>query len=136
MVNLRELDLYTSYRLHWLPFEVARCPKLKRSRVSTRALYGNYKYRPPFPRLGDEGTKTIFATNRCSVCRQSCPRESVLQVWISLRVATDVLPLLVNACSDACIQRLPSPSQGYIDRPHTGGLELRQPPAEETPPGL
>ena len=49
MTSLEELDLYTSYRLHWLPYEVTRCRRLKRSRVSTRALYGNYKYRPPFP---------------------------------------------------------------------------------------
>ncbi|WP_257581710.1 hypothetical protein [Streptomyces sp. TLI_146] len=30
------------------------------------------------------------------------------QVWISLRVATDVLPLLVNACSSGCVAALPS----------------------------
>ena len=53
MESLEELDIYTSYRLHWLPYEVTRCQKLKRSRASTRALYGNYKYRPLFPRLGD-----------------------------------------------------------------------------------
>jgi hypothetical protein len=47
MTNLEEFDPYTSYRLHWLPYEITRCQKLKRSRVSTRALYGNRKYRPP-----------------------------------------------------------------------------------------
>ncbi|MEW6306455.1 MAG: leucine-rich repeat domain-containing protein [Verrucomicrobiota bacterium] len=122
--ELEELDIYTSYRLHWLPFEVTRCPKLKHSRASTRALYGNYKYRPPFPRLGKE--TSAFASGSCSVCGRSLP-ESVLQVWISVRVATDVFPLLVNACSDACIKQLPQPPAGYVDHPHTGGLHLVQP---------
>jgi hypothetical protein len=134
MSSLEELDLYTSYRLHWMPFEVTRCLKLKRSRVSTRALYGNYKYRPPFPRAGGHGPKSNPTSNRCSLCRQSCAPEAVLQVWISLRVATDVLPLLVNACSDKCIRRLPPPAYGYVDRPHTGGLDLAQPPTDFVPP--
>jgi len=51
MVNLEELDLYTSYRLHWVPYEVTRCRKLARSRVSTRALYGNYNIAPHFRSL-------------------------------------------------------------------------------------
>ena len=128
MESLKELDIYTSYRLHWLPYEVTRCQKLKQSRASTRALYGNYKYRPPFPQLGDGAAKTSFASGKCSVCGQSFSPESVHQVWISLRVATDVLPLLVNACSEECVRRLPKPAQGYVDRPHAGGLELQQPP--------
>src|SRR5438067_9036200 len=35
MAKLEELDVYTFYRLHWMPFEVTRCSRLKRSRVST-----------------------------------------------------------------------------------------------------
>jgi hypothetical protein len=127
MESLEELDIYTSYRLHWLPYEVTRCQKLKQSRASTRALYGNYKYRPPFPRLGDGAAKTSFAPGRCSVCGQGLSLQSLRQVWISLRVATDVFPLLVNACSDECVRRLPTPPKGYVAQPHTGGLELRQP---------
>ncbi len=133
LTNLEELDLYTSYRLHWLPFEVTHCRKLKRSRFSTRALYGNYKYRPPFPRLGGVSNSTVLPA-RCSVCGQNLAPERVQQVWISLRVATDVLPLLVNACSQECINRLPQPPYGYVDRPHTGGLDLAQPPAGMGPP--
>jgi len=133
MVNLEELDLYTSYRLHWLPYEVTRCDKLKRSRVSTRALYGNYKYRPPFPKLGTEDSKANLPA-QCSVCRQPLRPEAVQQVWISLRIATDVLPLLVNACSDGCIMQLPPPTVGYIDHPHTGGVGLAQPPVGFVPP--
>ncbi len=133
MVNLEELDLYTSNRLHWVPYEVTRCAKLSQSRVSTRALYGNYKYRPPFPKLGCDASKANLPAV-CSVCRQPLHRESVQQAWISLRVATDVLPLLVNACSDECIRRLPPAAFGYIDRPHTGGVGLAQPPSEFIPP--
>ncbi len=133
MVNLEELDLYTSYRLHWAPYEVTRCRKLTRSRVSTRALYGNYKYRPPFPKLGTDDSKMNLPAE-CSVCRQPLRPEAVHQVWISLRVATDVLPLLVNACSDECIKQLPPPTSGYIDHPHAGGVGLAQPPIGFVPP--
>ena len=127
MDSLEELDIYTSYRLHWLPYEVTRCQKLKQSRASTRALYGNYKYRPPFPRLGDGAAKTSFAPGRCSVCGQNFSPESVHQVWISLCVATDVFPLLAHACSAECVRKLPPSPKGYVNYPHTGGLELQQP---------
>ena len=127
MTKLKELDIYTSYKLHWLPYEVTQCPNLKLSRASTRALYGNYKYRPPFPRLGDESRSASFVSSNCSVCGQSFSPRSLRQVWISLRVATDIFPLLVNACSEECVRRLPKPPQGYISQPHTGGLELQQP---------
>lgn len=127
MVNLEELDIYTSYRLHWVPFEVTRCSRLNRSRVSTRALYGNYKNRPPFPAL-DVLESKLNLPSLCSVCRKILRPEEVHQVWISLRVATDVLPLLVNACSDECIRRLPVPAYGYVDHPHKGGPGVPQPP--------
>ncbi len=135
MANLEELDLYTSYRLHWLPYGVTRCRKLARSRFSTRALYGNYKYRPPFPKLGGDDSKVNLPTE-CSVCRRPLDPKSVRQAWISLRVATDVLPLLVHACSEECVRRLPPAAFGYVDRPHTGGLDLAQPPTEFVPPRL
>ncbi len=125
--NLRELDIYTAYKLHWLPYEVTRCLKLKQSRASTRALYGNYKYRPPFPLLGEASRNAILIPGNCSVCSRNVPLDSMKQVWISLMVATDVFPLLVNACSEACIQRLPKPSPGYLPQPHTGGHALLQP---------
>jgi hypothetical protein len=126
MERLEELDIYTSYRLHWLPYEVTRCRKLKSSRASTRALYGNYKYRPPFPQLGVDSLRN-YSSFSCSICGDTCASESQNQVWISLRVATDVFPLLVNACSVDCIQKLPQPPKGYIDHSHTGGTQLKQP---------
>lgn len=43
------------------------------------------------------------------------------QVWISLRAGADVLPLLVNACSAACVDALPTPADGYVQEPHTDG---------------
>ena len=131
MENLEELDLYTSYRLHWLPYEVTRCPKLKRSRISTRALYGNYKYRPPFPELNTLESRATLMCNRCSVCQQEFEPGQLVQAWISLSVATDVVPLLVNACSRNCINQLPAPANGYVSQPHTGGLGVKQPPPRE-----
>jgi len=131
MTNLVELDTYTSYRLHWYPYEILQCKSLRRSRVSTRALYGNFKERPPFPRLPQEpdgASPGGNSVNRCSVCKAQLVSTAV-QVWISLRVASDVLPLLVYGCSQKCIDRLPSAAEGYVGRPHRGGLELEQPPA-------
>ena len=138
MHNLEEFDPYTSYRLHWFPYEITRCKKLTRSRVSTRALYGNYKNRDPFPALDvpRPGAKPVDLFNlppvvygtrsvtTCSVC--DTPIQRLHQAWVSLLVATDVLPLLVNACSMECIARVPDPPKGYVG-PHAGGLDVQQP---------
>jgi hypothetical protein len=126
MSNLEYFDPYTSYRLHWLPYEITRCPNLRSSRVSTRALYGNFKYRWTFPCLERGAVGTDVVGRRCSVCDRPSDHPP-LQVWISLWVATDVLPLLVNACSEECIGRLPPPAEGYVEVPHRGGAELEQP---------
>src|SRR5262249_5724577 len=88
----------------------------------------------PFPRLGCGPSKYGTTTEICSVCRKSSSPESMLQGWISLRVATDVLPLLVNACSEDCISHLPKPAYGYVDHPHKGGLAVTQPGACFVPP--
>ncbi|MFJ1933411.1 leucine-rich repeat domain-containing protein [Kitasatospora sp. NPDC088160] len=144
MSSLQEFTPYTSYRLHWFPYELTRCPSLKRSTVSTRALYGNEKFRPPFPPLQPGGVETAdlslddvdpaewgtTALRRCSVCDRSLEGAKIHQAWISLRVATDVLPLLVNACSAACLQVIPKPPEGYVQTPHTGGPGLAQPLAD------
>lgn len=139
MESLESFDPYTSYRLHWFPYEITRCKNLRGSRVSTRALYGNYKYRPPFPRL-EPGMhagrvepselplkcSALGTIRRCSVCDKPFEDRRQHRVWISLRVATDVLPLLVNACSVECVNRLPPPAEGYTKRPHRGGGSRQQ----------
>ncbi|MFI6582741.1 leucine-rich repeat domain-containing protein [Embleya sp. NPDC050493] len=142
MRSLEEFTPYTSYRLHWLPYEVTRCPNLRRSTVSTRALYGNHRYRPPFPALPsstadgtgepdlagvDPGKWGATTIRSCSVCDRPLHRTGLHQVWISLRVATDVLPLLVNACSSECIQALPQPPGDHIRTPHRGGSTAVRP---------
>lgn len=145
MAGLEEFDPYTSYRLHWFPYELTHCRQLRVSRVSTRAVYGNYKYRPPFPRL-DPGADaasgrreperlplkrwTGSPTRPCSVCGTPFEDRRRHRVWVSLRVATDVLPLLVNACSDGCVRRLPTPPDGYVRVPHQGGERVQQPPPQ------
>lgn len=116
MASLRYFDPYTSYRLHWLPYELTRCANLRDSRVSTRALYGNSKFHPGFPDLRQERGPT---TGVCSVCGRSPP--TLFQRWITLWVGTDNLPLLVNACTSRCLEQLPSPSEGYAPHPHQGG---------------
>lgn len=129
MTSLRELTPYTSYRLHWFPYEITRCRALRSSTVSTRTLYGNFKYRPPFPRVLPATSRTQGPMRPCSVCSRMYEDLELHRVWISLRVATDVLPLLVNACSAACVDSLPAPADGYVPTPHRGGLSVEQPPA-------
>jgi len=51
MEALEYFDPYTSYDLHWFPYEITNCKNLKDSRVSTRARYGNFKNRMGFPQL-------------------------------------------------------------------------------------
>lgn len=128
MESLEEFVPYTSYGLHWFPYEITRCRQLRSSTVSTRALYGNYKYRQPFPSL--DPVVVGLLPERCSVCDCAVDPRGVQQRWLSLGVATDVLPLLVNACSMECIARLPSPAEGYVAFPHQGGPHVVQPLAE------
>jgi hypothetical protein len=141
MASLEVFEPYTSHRLHWYPYELTRCTRLRNSAVSTRVLYGNFKFRPPFPSLSpvttvaDTGTgfaqldPAVQGADRvgtCSVCNGPVAHE-LHQAWISLAVATDVLPLLVNACSAACLAALPPARSGYVATPHLGGPDLVQP---------
>jgi hypothetical protein len=142
MSSLELFEPYTSYSLHWFPYELIRCPNLNDSTVSTRAIYGNFRYRPAFPPLRprgalaaeadphdlDPGVWGVESIGACSVCCGPIDPARFRQVWISLRVATDVLPLLVNACSPACVEALPAPPDGYVKEPHTGGPDVTQPP--------
>ena len=119
MSSLRELDIYTSYSLHWLPYEVTRCVNLSASRMSTRALYGNRKTRLPFPRLSRPIEGLLPAT--CSVCDQSFGERTPQPFWTTQRVGTDYVPLLIHCCSSACIDSVPSAPSGFFERPHKGG---------------
>ncbi|MGW4234350.1 leucine-rich repeat domain-containing protein [Streptomyces sp. NPDC004980] len=137
MTSLEEFSPYTSHRLHWFPYEITRCAGLRFSTVSTRALYGNFKYRPPFPPLrpadgwgagaADPDRWGADAIRGCSVCDGPLEDGGLRQVWISLVVGTDVLPLLVNACSARCLDALPAPATGYVPAPHRGGRDVVQP---------
>lgn len=127
MESLEEFTPYTSYDLHWFPYEITRCKNLKASTVSTRALYGNYKNRMGFPNLTHNPVRYEGETLRCSVCNQEMYYTQTNQLWITLGVATDCLPLLVNLCSTTCEQALPKPHEGYVSYPHKGGAGLHQP---------
>ncbi len=142
MASLEVFDPYTSHRLHWFPYELIRCKSLANSTVSTRSIFGNFKYRPPFPRLRqgpvpsgdlDPGTWGPDSINSCSVCDGPITQWGVRQVWLSARIATDVLPLLVNACSDACVEALPQGAERHVRVPHIGGLDIVQPDAYYAP---
>ncbi|MCP2323350.1 hypothetical protein HDA40_001857 [Hamadaea flava] len=139
MSSLEMFDPYTSPRLHWFPYEITHCTQLTGSRVSTRRIYGNYKYRSHFPQLTDSasefdlddldpGVWGAAAIRTCSVCGQAVTSANLRQVWISLWTSgADVLPLLVNACSQECVETLPEPTKGYVPQPHRGGPDIKQP---------
>jgi hypothetical protein len=132
MEAMEYFDPYTSYNLHWFPYEITNCKKIKDSRVSTRALYGNYKYRRPFPDLTSNPVRYEGDIVKCSVCKKEMSYQEINQLWISLRVGTDVLPLLVNLCSKKCENELPQPPKDYIQYAHKGGEGLMQPLDENT----
>lgn len=153
MSSLRSFDPYTSRRLHWLPFEITRCSELIDSRISTRHLYGNHKTRLPFPRLPAK-LPPGSTPRTCSVCNGPFDTGGPIQRWISRWVGTDVVPLLVHACSDRCVELLPdapgetppsvrpdmqwtpdrdwheAPLHRYVEYPHQGGRDVEQPPSE------
>ena len=131
MNSLEYFDPYTSYDLHWFPFEITKCIHLKDSRVSTRALYGNYRERKIFPDLSNNQVRYNSEIVKCSVCEKEMTYGQTDQKWITLRVGTDDLPLLANLCSTECESKLPKPKEGYVDKPHKGGVDLKQPTYEE-----
>eukprot|EP00931_Biecheleriopsis_adriatica_P101850 TRINITY_DN76915_c0_g1_i1.p1 TRINITY_DN76915_c0_g1~~TRINITY_DN76915_c0_g1_i1.p1 ORF type:complete len:481 (+),score=49.08 TRINITY_DN76915_c0_g1_i1:71-1444(+) len=86
LAELRDLNLYTSYRLHYLPYEVVHCGKLRDSTFSTRALYNNSKTRLQLPRL----------------------QVSVTEVGLMWEIATEVdtTTTTAEACStQSCAQK-------------------------------
>ncbi len=131
MESLKYFEPYCSYHLHWLPYEIINCKNLKDSTVSTRALYGNYKYRRPFPDLTHNPVRYEGDTVKCSICKKEMSYQETEQFWISLVVGSDVLPLLANLCSEECKNKLPIPPEGYVSYAHKGGENLVQPPDED-----
>ena len=133
MTALEYLDVYTSYRLHFFPYEITRCRALKRSRVSTRALYGNYRYRPPFPHLNLPENREVLSEltpSSCSVCAKPFGGSVPVRRWLTLLIGTDCVPLLVTACSMKCIRALPTSPPDYVQVAHTGGHHIAQPPTK------
>jgi hypothetical protein len=125
--SLISFDPYTSYRLHWLPFEIMKCKNLEDSRISTRALFGNFKYRPCFPDLTKQRVSFAESKIRCGICEKEEKNEIFQQYWISLNIATDVVPLLISVCSTECFKKIPKGAANHINYPHKGGICQPQP---------
>ncbi|GAA3592629.1 hypothetical protein Q4Q39_05700 [Flavivirga amylovorans] len=131
MESLEYFDPYTSYDLKWFPYEITKCKNLKDSRISTRALFGNFKNRKLFPLL-DHNPVTYFENKlKCSVCEKEITQEETNQMWITLQVGTDIIPLLANLCSKECEGNLPKPADNYFQKAHKGGANLEQPKTED-----
>ena len=125
---LCNLDTYTSYSLHWLPYELTRCTRLRDTRMSTRALYGNVKTRLPFPRLSSP--LATLQPQTCSVCDRPFGLRGAKPFWNSQRIGTDIAPLLAHSCSSECTARIPDAPDGYYARPHKGGGGVGMPDAD------
>lgn len=126
--SLANLDVYTSYSLHWLPYEITRCRQLRETRMSTRALYGNYKTRLPFPRLRD--SIDTLTPETCSVCNKRFGNKKPQPYWTTLRIGTDNVPLLTHSCSTECTGSIPDAPEGFHTRPHKGGAGVGMPTLE------
>ncbi len=124
MESLEEFTPYTSYRLRWFPFEILKCKKLRSSTISTRALFGNYKNRKPFPDLNNQRVTYIESKIKCGICDKIEANDLFEQYWITLKVATDTVPLLISVCSENCFKQIPKlvSQANYIEYPHKGGL--------------
>jgi hypothetical protein len=131
MESLEYFDPYTSYDLHWFPYELSNCKRLRDSRISTRTLYGNYKNRLNFPDLTNNPVRYEGQTVKCSVCSKDMSYDQTNQLWITLELGTDTVPLLANLCSSDCENKLPMSPKGYVQYPHKGGQDLNQPTYKE-----
>jgi len=127
MTSLETFRAYKSWCLHWLPYEITQCRQLHLSDYSVGALYGNPKYRMRFASLASTIAVQRGPIRPCSVCDQLYEDLELHRVWLTLLVATDDVPLLVNACSATCIATLPAPAHRYPG-PHRGGLHVGLPP--------
>lgn len=131
MESLEEFIPYTSHSLYWFPYEITNCKRLKDSTISTSLLYGNCKNRKQFPSLEQNSIRYYGDKVYCSICHREMTYEETNQLWISLWIGTDVVPLLVNSCSKRCEDSLPKSPEGYVQYPHKGGSDLVQPPDED-----
>lgn len=69
------------------------------------------------------------AVDTGSVCQHPIEQGGTHQVWLSMPVAIDVLPLLVHACSTTCLAALPAGGENHISSFHMGG-RVEQPAAD------
>lgn len=127
MESLEYFDPYTSYSLKWFPYEIMNCKKLKTSRVSTRAFFGNRKNKKPFPDLTDNDFRYHGGIVKCSFCQDTADDSKLEQYWVSRIVGTDLIPLLVNTCSEECkiqIDKEDDTIRYYVNNCHKGGSKV------------
>ena len=100
--------------------------------LSPLKIYNKYyKNRMGFPRLDNNPVRHYGDKVNCSICKKEITYEETNQLWISLPIGTDIVPLLVNSCSKNCENALPKPPDNYVQFPHKGGSNLKQPPDED-----
>eukprot|EP00658_Telonema_sp_P-2_P018536 TRINITY_DN17275_c0_g1_i2.p1 TRINITY_DN17275_c0_g1~~TRINITY_DN17275_c0_g1_i2.p1 ORF type:complete len:482 (+),score=47.27 TRINITY_DN17275_c0_g1_i2:138-1448(+) len=131
---LSNLDLYTSYTFHYLPYEILGCQNLSHSCFSTRALFNNSSNRMCLPELVSPKDERVVSMvyvslvlrrlfedrhlrslvfqlidwDTCSVCGSDFVRgcASSGHVWSHTNVATDDQSLLATCCSLTCADQI------------------------------
>jgi uncharacterized protein (TIGR02996 family) len=139
MTELEKLDLSHAARLHWFPYELTKCRKLKRLICQSTHLYG---YTGQFPSLdvgsdvslGRKEMETLHVNGVdrkpdriCSLCFSTFEDRRRYRFWTTLRFAGEPLPFLVNSCSELCLARLPESPTTFPQRPHRGGPNISYP---------
>lgn len=125
MEHLEELDLRMNTQLHWLPYEIVHLCHLREIKACQQDLYGNLEYTTSFPELPQ--MRQDIRPDCCIVCHRTFSSLGCLQRWTTQTVGGIDVPLLLHACSSDCINAVPDAPQGYVPRPHLGGISIVQP---------
>ncbi len=123
---LREMTPEQWVEIVTLPTSIAKLKHVKKF-----TLYGSSLVRIP-PEIGEMtnleefSPYTSYRPKTCSKCNGEFA-DLPIQRWTSLRMGSDIVPLLVHACSEKCIDSIRDAPDNYVTRPHSGGLTLKQP---------
>lgn len=121
MEKLEFLDIYSCYNLRWLPYEITNCKNLKHIRISRRVIFSKLKNNNGFPDLTNNPVRYFGNIVKCSICKKEIPYSYTNQLWTSLYVGGDLVPLLINVCSEGCEYHILETTKRQSSYLHKGG---------------
>ncbi|GAA3033707.1 hypothetical protein GCM10020229_51430 [Kitasatospora albolonga] len=133
MNRAEEFTPYTSGRLHWFPYEITRCTRLGAQHgehaCTVRQTTSSVRRSPGCGRSGlrrsgltdlDPKRWGRRPSTAAAVCDRPIAGGGLHQVWLTLQVATDALPLLVTPARRLCASRHAAGRRGIRTRPRGG----------------